>query len=755
MKKILLLILLGFATLAQAEDFAPFTIEDIQIEGLQRNTTGMVLGTLNIGVGDVMNQKAAQQVIRSLFATGYFYDVYLSRKGNVLVIHVKEQPVIAKVNIKGSKAVSEETLRDSLKKLELAEGFIFKRTVLSRAENEIRSQYHQKGKYGVNVITIVTPLERNRVEIDIEVREGPTTHIQKVNIVGNRAFGEDELLAIMRSKAITRTLTSSGHKYSKEKLEGDIEILRSWYLDHGYIEFKVVSTQVTITPDMSEMYITINIDEGAQYTLGEIRINNQSELSDEEIRRLINLQSGELFSRQRIYMAVNAISTRLGDDGFAFPSINPEPIMDKNKKVVSFVFHIIPGSRYYVRRVEIRGNKKTRDDVIRREVRQQEGGLLSMQNLRLTHERLSRLGYFNQVSIETPLVPGSDDQVDVVITVDEASTGMISGGIGYSEAEGMSIQFGLTQDNFMGTGTYNNFNINTSPINTTFIYGNRDPYFTNSGISRNFEINYAKTDTSQTDIADYLLDRQGFTYGFGFPVNEYNRATLNIGFEYVLVTATATTPVEITPYLDTPYLSYYINATWVRDTRNNLLFPTSGSKNQLTFKMTTPGSDWQYFKVGLLHKSYFPMGEQKNIATLARINTARPYGGGGTGNYVPFFENYYSGGFESIRGFYGNSIGPQTGTSEPLGGALDIYLSLEYIFPFNKQENLRAGTFIDVGNIWATTAQFDPAEFRASVGIGILWLTPIGTLKFSYAEPIRYQAGDVIQKIQFNIGLPY
>jgi len=747
-----------------AHAFDAFTVRDIRVEGLQRISLGTVFTYLPIKVGDrIKDQDTVQNAIRSLYRQGFFHEVSIGREGNTLVVSVRERPSISEIKFTGNRDISKDEINQTLKLIGLVEGRIFNPSTLDKAQQELRTQYFERGKYSAEVETTVTPLERNRVSIAIDIKEGEDSRIASINIVGNKVFSQEKLLSQMN---LSTSTWSDSSKYSKQKLAADLEILRSYYLDRGYVDFKVVSTQVSITPNKQHLYITINISEGEQYSIGRIHLQRTKVVPASELEALLTFKSGDVFSRREIAASAEAVRKSISELGYAYANVTPIPHVDPDTKKVDIDFQIEPGSKVYVRRITISNNAKTRDDVIRREMRQMEGAILSAEKVKLSRQRLMRLGYFDNVNITESRVPGSPDQVDLNVDVIERASGTISGGISYSpEQAGIMLNFGLQQDNFLGTGTNTSININQGQASNIYSYSFTDPYYTKSGVSRTIGVYSRSYDPTQQNLTNYSVDNAGFSLSYGFPLNEYNTASLGLVRENTLFnTIAGQAPIEFTDYTakygDFYYL-FYISTGWRRDTRNNAIFATDGNRTQLDLKATVPGSTLEFYKLSLNQKTYIPVGKNSTIALRAEIN----YGGiyGNTKAYPPF-ENFFSGGPESVRGFWSNRLGPtstSTVDSQPytnyLGGAYETVASVEYLFPYNEENNnTRMGIFMDVGNVFSDPSQYSASELRASVGVGFVWLTPIGALKLSYAVPIQYDsAKDSLQPMQFTIGLPY
>ncbi len=753
------LVLLAMYSVAAA--FEPFVVRDIQVEGLQRITSGTVYSYLPLKAGDQLDEAAADQAVRELYRTGFFSDVRLARKGDTLLVKVTERPSIASIDITGNKDIATDDIKKSLKQIGLAEGLVFNRSMLERVEQELVRQYYNNGKYAVRVDSTVSELERNRVAIAIEIHEGEVARIRGINIVGNRAFSEEKLLdQFQLGPSGPFSFFSSSDKYSKQRLAGDLETLRSYYMDRGYIDFNITSTQVSITPDRRDVYITVNVSEGERFAVGEIVLAGDLVLDEQQLRELIPLRPGDTFSREKVTRAINSITEQISNRGYAFANVNAIPEFDRDRRLVALRFFVDPGKLVYVRRINIHGNTKTRDDVIRRELRQMEGGLLAIEKLNLSRRRLNRLGYFGQVNIETPAVPGTPDQVDVNLSVTEQPSGSFSAGIGYSQAQGALVNASINQNNFLGTGTSNSLTINNSRVNTIYSFSYTNPYYTRDGVSRGFRAFYRETNAGNANVARYLTDVYGGGVNYGIPLNENNTFRFGLDYEHTYLKATDSTPQEFLDFITEngdKYDVFNASAGWIYDTRNRGLFPTDGVRNRLNLQVAIPGSTLEYYKVQLNHKRYIPVGEKGTVLLRGELN----YGDGMGGlSGPPPFEYFYTGGSQSVRGFQANSLGPRPAGGDPtdrsLGGTLETVAGIEYIFPPTAEsDSLRMSLFADVGNVFAGFDQFDSAELRSSYGLGLIWLTPVGVLKLSYAKPLNYQSGDDLDPLQFTIGIDY
>lgn len=749
-----LLLFLGLlASQAQA-----FVVQDIRVEGLQRISAGTVFNYLPVKSGDEVDAGNSAQIIRTLFKTGFFKDVRLERDGDVLIVFVRERPAIAEINISGNKDLDTERLMAGLKDIGLAEGQVFKRALLEKVEQELNRQYFARGKYGVRIKSTVTPLERNRVGIDIEISEGLTARIKRVNLIGNRAFDDDELLdQFQLGIPAWYAFFSSKDKYSKQALSGDLETLRSYYLDRGYIDFKIESTQVSITPDKKDIYITIVVNEGDIFTLSDIKLAGDLEIPQEDLFPLIHLKRGEVFSRKKLTASADRLNSKYSDAGYAFANVNSIPDIDRENLTVGITFFVDPGKRVYVRYVNYSGNASTRDEVMRREMRQMESAWFSGEKTRLSRERLQRLGYFSEVNVETPAVPGSADLVDVNINVTEAASGSLSAGVGYSQTQGIILNASITQDNFLGSGKRVSAGFDTSDASKKLSLAYTNPYYTIDGVSRGIEVSYRETDFSELNITSYSTDVGRLGMSFGVPITEYDRLRLSATLEDTSFYLGSSPSDEIQAFMDEngdSFLDLELVGSWIRDTRNSAIFPSKGARQVLSLEANTPGSDLQYYRMLYRHTRYFPLTGSLTLM----LNGELGYGDGyGDSDALPFFRNFYAGGIGSVRGFAENTLGPQDSQDDALGANSKIIGQMELLFPaFGEdfKDTVRVGWFVDAGNVFdiegGEKVEWD--QIRVSTGLMLSWYSPVGALSFSLGYPVVEEEGDESENFQFRIG---
>ena len=749
----LLLFILGAALALNARAFDPFVVKDIRIEGIQRTEAGTVFSYLPVKVGETMTDDKAAQAIRSLYATGFFKDVSLEVDNGVLIVTVQERPSIAQIDIAGAKEFSKEDLLKGLRSIGLAEGRIFDKGVLDKSEQELKRQYIGRGKYSAQISTTATPLERNRVSVRFDIVEGEVAKIRQISIVGAKVFKESDLLGQLKLRTPgLMTWYTKDDQYSKQKLSADLETLRSYYLDRGYLEFNIDSTQVSITPDKKDVYISIGVTEGSQYTVSDFKLAGEMLIPEADALKLVKLKAGEVFSRAKLTESTKAMSDRLGNDGYAFANVNAVPDLDKDKRKVAFTFFIDPGRRVYVRRINISGNTRTRDEVIRREMRQLEGGWYSADKITKSKQRVDRLGYFNEVNVETPSVTGTTDQTDLNVSVVEKPTGNILLGAGYGSAEGVILSAGVTQQNVFGSGNFLGVNVNTSKFNTVYSLSFTQPYWTVDGVSRGFDIYKRNIDPGAIGAGLYRTQTLGAQGRIGVPFTEIDSVSFGLGYDATTITSyPGFSPLRITNYVNQfgdSNSTVLGSVGWARDTRDSAIYPTTGGTQRASLESGLPGGSLKYYKVGYQNQRYFPL--TRNLTGYLNGDIGYANGLGGRG--LPFFRNYYAGGVSSVRGFYTSTIGPKDETGAPTGGSKKIVGSAELLFPFPglaNDKSVRLSAFVDVGMIGDT---YSFGDARAAGGLAALWVSPFGPIKISAAQPFRSQFGDQKQRFQFTFG---
>ena len=731
---LLLGLVLSFGLKAEEE----FVVRDIQVKGLQRISLGTVFSYLPVNVGEKFSLDNVTPAVKALFKTGFFKDVSLEREGSTLIVKVVERPSIAKVVFEGNKDLSKDDLTKALDKIGLAEGKIFDRQILDKVEQELTRQYLSHGKYGLKIKIDVADLTRNRVGINIKISEGRVTKIKQINIVGNTAFEEKVLLDKFElSTSNLLSFYTKNDQYSKQKLGADLETLRSYYLDRGYINFSVESTQVAITPDKKDIYVTINIKEGDVFPVSKVKLAGNLIVAPDVLIKLVSIGPGEIFSRKSATETSKAIQDRLGDEGYAFANVNMVPEINESQKTVEMAFFIDPGKRVYVHRVNFIGNAKTRDEVLRREMRQMEASWASSSKIERSKTRLERLGYFESVNVETPPVVGSSDQIDVNYTVVEKSSGNLSAGVGFSQVQGIVLNANIAQDNIFGSGKRVSVGFNNSSYITSYQFGFSNPYFTTDGVSQGYNLGYTKRNAGAINIANYNTNIANAGINFGIPLNEFDQVGFNTDVKHTSLSTTLYSSYQIHDFIDKnpgSYLTYSQGISWVHDTFNRAMFPNSGAQQRLSALGTIPGSDLEYYKVGYRQQRYFPLAKDFTFKLNGEIGYA---GGYGKTHALPFFENYFMGGSGSVRGYKNNTMGPRDSNGYPIGGSVKMIANAELFFPvpfMAETKSIRLGTFLDAGAL-NDSLNFDNMKYSA--GLSGEWLSPFGALSVSAAYPLN------------------
>ena len=802
MKRIAAALLLALsAPLAGAQNFEPFTVGDIRVEGLQRISAGTVFTYLPIEKGDTVDRSAASQAIRALFRTGFFNDVKLERQNDILVVTVQERPAINKINLIGNKDIKSEELTKGLKDIGLAEGETFDRMQLERVTQELTRQYNNRGKYNVSITPSVTPLDRNRVDLTIDVKEGKAAKIKHINIVGNQTFPDDEILDSWESDT-TNWLSwyNRGDQYSREKLSGDLEKLSSFYLDRGYVDFNVESTQVSISPDRKDMFLTANVREGEVYTISEVKVTGDTIVPQEEMEKLIISKSGDTFSRRLLEATSDAMIAVLGNVGYAFANVTPVPEVDREKRTVKINFFVEPGQRVNVRRVVFKGNTRTADEVLRREMRQFEGSWYSQAAIDRSKVRLQRLGYFSEVNIETPQVAGTEDQVDVEVNVTETTSGSFTFGLGYSQLSGLITSVSVVQNNFLGTGNRVGVTVQNNDYSRRMDLSYLDPYFTDDGVSLGYNLSYREQTYDDFNIANYNSDSGAISAVFGVPLTETDTIGVSLGVDYNTIQVfEGSTPQVLVDYINAlnqrTFHAWRTELSWARDSRNAYFNPTRGTYQRVAAELTLPGSTVEYYKLYYQFAKYWPLNRHLILLTSAEIgygdnyddartrdipvlqtNPANPSGDlipvldengdplfrSITADGLPFFENFYAGGVRSIRGFEDNSLGPVgfapllPDFRQPLGGSLKTVGTVEMIFPtLFDTDQTRISAFLDFGNVYPDADSFEFREYRASVGVALQWQAPVGPIILNLSTPVLKDDDDEIERLQFSFGTQF
>ena len=770
------------ASLAHAQGFK---IADIRINGLQRVSAGSVFGALPLNVGEQVDDQQLVESTRALFKTGFFQDIQLGRDGDVLVITVVERPSIASIDIEGNKAISTDDLMKGLKQSGLAEGEVFQRATLEGVRNELLRQYVAQGRYSAAVDAEVVAQPRNRVGLKIRIDEGEVAAIKHINVVGNSVFDQAELDDQFTLKTSNwLSFFKNDDKYAREKLSGDLERLRSYYMDRGYINMEIVSTQVSISPDKKQVFITVNINEGTKYTVRDIKLRGDLKVPEDQITALLLVQKGQVFSRKLMTSTSDLITRRLGNEGYTFANVNAVPTPSKDGNTVDIEFVVDPGKRAYANRINFRGNTKTEDQVLRREMRQMEGGWASTYLIDQSKTRLERLGYFKEVNVETPAVAGVDDQVDVNYSVEEQSSGSITASVGFAQSAGLILGGSITQNNFLGTGNSASLGLTRSEYQSKYNIGFTDPYFTKDGVSLGYNAFYNKTDYNDyydDGVSYYSINSYGAGATLGYPINETSRISFGLTAQHDSIEPGTYSADEIYDFIDREgkeFTNFKANLGWSESTLNKGILATRGYSQNLNLMVTVPGSDLSFYKIDYTGQTFLPV----SASTSLRFHTKLGYGNGyGSTDGLPFYENYTAGGEGTVRGFESGTLGPRntpaTGTyssagqayysdrdTEALGGNIMLTGGVEYLFPMpfiKDNKSLRTSLFWDVGSVYSDKCYLstttgcdgvDLSQMASSVGVGVTWYSPLGPLSVNLALPIRKPDDAETQVFQFSMG---
>ncbi|WP_284465433.1 outer membrane protein assembly factor BamA [Diaphorobacter nitroreducens] len=736
---------------------APFKVQDIRVEGLQRVEPGTIFASLPLRVGDEYNDDKGAAAIRALFALGLFKDVRLEASGNVLVVVVEERPTIADVDFAGTKEFDKDTLKKAMRDVGLTEGRPFDKALADRAEQELKRQYINRSLYGAEVVTTVTPIERNRVNLTFTVTEGEPAKIKEIRIVGNKAFSESTLKGLFdQDTGGWMSWYTKSNRYSRAKLNADLETLRSYYLARGFLEFRIESTQVAISPDKQDISITVNVNEGQSYVVSGVKLEGNYLDRDDEFKSLITIRPGEPYNADKVAETTKAFTDHFGNFGFAFARVEAVPEIDRENNRVALVLRAEPSRRAYVRRINVSGNNRTRDEVIRREFRQFEASWYDGDKIKLSRDSVDRLGYFTEVNVETQEVPGAPDQVDLVVNVAEKPTGSLQLGAGFSSAEKVSVSFAIKQENVFGSGNYLGVDVNTSKYRRTLVFSTTDPYFTQDGISRTFDVYYRTAKPYEDQGGNYELVTAGTSVRLGVPFSETDTVFFGGGVEQTRIKAGTNIPAAYLAYAQQfgeTSLSVPLTIGWSRDDRDSALAPNSGRYQRLNSEWSVAG-DARYVRANYQYQQYIPLNKQFTIA----FNGELGLGKGMNGRPFPVFKNFYSGGLGSVRGFDQGTLGPRDVTGASLGGPKKITLNAELIAPFpgaGNDRTLRWFTFVDAGNVYGEDESWELGDMRVSAGLGLSWISPLGPLRIAIAQPVRKFAGDKIQKLQFQIGTSF
>jgi outer membrane protein insertion porin family len=772
------------ASVALADD-SGFVVRDIRLEGLARLSAASVYGSLPFSAGDTVNSERIADAVRTLFKTGNFEDIKVGRDGDVLVLQLTERPTIVSIEISGNKSMDKESLLKGLKSAGLSEGEVFQRATLDHVKGELERQYIAQGRYGAGVNVEATPKPRNRVALDIKIQEGEPSRIRRIGFVGNKVFDDEVLREVFKLKASHFTSFFKGDdKYSREQLSGDLERLRSWYLDRGYVNFTVNSTQVKLTPDKKGVYVDVNMSEGEQFRIGEVKLAGELPVAEDILKRLVLVRQGDIFSQSGLTQTSKLITRRLGNDGYVFAEVNGVPDVHEDTRIADVTFFVNPGKQAYLRRVNFKGNEKTDDNVLRREIRQYEGALASSEKIDLSKLRLQRLGFFEEVNVESARVPGVPDQVDMNVTVKEQPSGSISASIGYSQGAGVIFSANVSQSNFLGTGNRFSLGLSRSEVTDSYTLSFVDPYFTLDEVSRGYSFYYKKTKLDSLNVSTYTTDSQGANINFGYPIDETERVNFSLGIDQTDVTLGSGRLASKFVYdfvnaQGSDYQTYTGSLGWSRNTLNRGVFADRGASQSLGLDFAWPGSDLTYFRLNYNTQLYVPISGP----WVGRLHASLGYGDGyGDTDILPFYKNYFAGGFGSVRGYRDNRMGPRSpslvflpttqggvcvvsatqpcvdNSPEVVGGNALIEGGAELIFPTpfaggNRQ--VRTVLFLDAGNVFHTDISgYNPdlSDLRYTGGVSLSWLTAIGPLSFALSRPLNKQSGDETRAFQFSIG---
>jgi outer membrane protein insertion porin family len=746
---------LAFVANAWAVD--PFTVSDIRVEGLQRVEPGTVFGSLPFRVGETYSDDKGSSAIRALFSLGLFKDVRIDVQGNVLVVIVEERPTVADVSFTGTKEFEKDVLTKALREVGLNEGRPFDKALADRAEQELKRQYINRSLYGAEIVTTVTPIERNRVNLNFNVIEGDVAKIKNIRIVGAKVFSESTLRGLfdLDTSGWLSWYTKSD-RYARTKLNADLESLRSYYLTRGYLEFKIDSTQVAISPDKQDITLMVNISEGERYVVSSVKLEGNYLDKLDDFKSLVTIKPGEAYNSEQVTQTTKAFTDYFGSFGYAFAQVQVKPEIDRANNRVAFVIQADASRRAYVRKLNIAGNTRTRDEIIRREFRQFEAGWYDGDKIKLSRERVDRLGYFKEVNVETTDVPNAPDQIDLQVTVAEKPTGNLQLGAGFSSGDKLSLQFKIAQENVFGSGSYLGIDVNTSSSSRQLVVSSIDPYFTQDGVSRSLDLYFRRTKPTSTQGGDYELGTAGASIRFGIPFSELDTVYFGGGIENTKITAGNNIPAAYLAYANQFGASSYsvpLTIGWSRDSRDSALAPNAGLLQRVNGDWGVAG-DARYLRASYQIQQYIPLNKKFTLS----FNGDLGWGKGLNARAFPVFKGSYAGGLGSVRGFEQSSLGPRDITGSFIGGPKKLVGNIELQTPFpgaGNDRTLRLFGFVDAGNVFAEYEKYDFGTLRASTGIGISWISPLGPLRLAYATPIRKFPGDKIQKLQFQIGTSF
>ncbi len=754
----IILVFVGLMPTAFA--FESFEVKDIKLEGLQRISIGTVFNYLSIKPGDKIDKTDVRNAIQILFKTGFFKDIQIEREGDVLVVFVAERPAINEINIEGYDAIPKDQLDDALKQIGLVKGRVFNRGILDGMKKELQRQYYSLGKYNVKIDVQETQLERNRVDITIKLSEGESAEIYAINIIGNKKFSDEKLL--QKFSLAESSLFGSRNSYQKQQLAADLEKLTSFYLDSGFLNFNIESTQVSLGPEKESVYVSVNIKEGERFTVRDVKITGDLILPRKELAELVDIRSGDIFSRRKVIDSTKRLSDRLAENGYAFANVNMVPDIDKDSRTLALTFFVDPGRRIYVRRVNITGNTKTQDEVIRRELRQLEGDWLSTKHVARSKTRLDRLDFFSDVNVKTVRIPGTSDQVNLNYHVVEKPTGSLQAGLGFSDTQGLILNLGVTQNNFVGTGQNVGIKIDNSDVTKQFSFNFTNPYYTEEGVSRTISLSYRSVDAEEAELSNYSTDSYGASLSYGIPLSEFTSYRWGVKYDSTLIltptddTLTSQNILDFIADNGKENATYQLFGSWNYDSRNRRVFANKGSLTRLGAEIAVPGGDLEYYKVDFRHLSYFPLGKEVTFAANMILGYGAAFGN--STDYPPY-KNYFAGGSSSIRGYDANSVGPKDiKTNDPIGGTVKMVANMDLILPnpfAETSDSTRVSLFLDAGSVFEDVDSIDSKEFRYTGGLAFIWITPIGAMRFNFSQAINEQDGDSTRSFQFSLGSPF
>ncbi len=764
MSRILLLLSLFFWFLNVHA--ASFVVDDIEVKGIKKIAVGTVLNYLPVKTSEVFDFKDSGKVIRELYKTGFFNKITLNKKGNTLVIEVEERPAIAKVTVEGNKEVKDESMQDALKQIGMTKGKIYNPKLLEKLELELQQLYYSLGKYAVRLDATATELDADRVEVELTISEGSPAKVRSINLIGNHAFTDKELLDEFELEASDSGVFASD-KYSSVKLAGDLENLKSFYLDHGYIQFNVDSKQVTITPDKGHINVAINLTEGDMFTVSKINLTGELIVPESALKSRVLIREGDVFSRKKITSSTKLMTSRLGLEGYAYAEVNAIPKINAEDKTVELTLLVNPGPKMRVRKVIFEGNTRTMDKVLRREMRQMEGAQFSSSKVQRSKIRLQRLKYISSVNSRYVRVTDQTDLLDIYVTVEERFSGSFTIGAGYSEDQGALFNLGLTNDNIFGTGNRLGVTFNNNKAQEKYEFSYENPYYTLDGISRGFSISYTQTDAEEAAFSDYLLDQIKGSVNYSIPLSEYNKIRFSFGIERSDVTLSVFSSAEIFDFVRANndkyenvafpegdvYENIFASMSFSKDSRNRLIFPEKGVVNSVGVEIF--GGDLDYYKSFYRHQSLFPLTEKVTLSFKGNLGYGQPYN---DTTDLPFFEKYRAGGVRTVRGYDYNSLGPVDSLNDSFGGNFQVITNTEILFQIDAlggADSFRLGVYFDAGNVFADSNDFDADELRASIGISAKWFTAVGPIELSYANPINNEPGDDTKNFQFSLGAPF